>query len=721
MEIEKTTLKKLIQKYESGKLALPNFQREYIWKDQAQKDLLGSFLSRTPIGNFLWIEGDQDAFTARRMCMTEKENYKPSGDCFYLLDGQQRISTLYSAFFDIFTETTFINLGHSSFNENSKDWCEIHKLVPKSLSRRWFLIIDPTSSEEYDHMGYKNLHFDQAALIDPREAKELFQYRQIHRTKKEEWWTPFWKDDPAKNFKQDVSAVAITTKCLEKEKKLIPLWQLYHGNDAKSLHMRVLKKLADGRKDELIAEIGTDVEKATEILKKIEGEETVKTVLTNGDEKEIEQLWSTLQQDWVTAVSTYLISLGDTEYPSIGLEEHETTRAVAIFETINEGGTSLSVYDLLLAKMVSFTSKENLSQILARKLSEERDLTEHLANGSINPTKWCPKWMGVINKDDYPSKQFRNAFVSLLGITYELDVNKVKPDALKSDCTKQKFILTISSDNIVKLEPKLTLGLIKALEFLLFRCGVKSFQDLNFKLMILPLAAILSDDKLVLNKVIVDKLEFWYWTTLFSGQYTYRPNEQVFKDVRDLYSWINSSDKSLANSPFKASFDDMFTKANERFDEDALINKNDACHENLASAILQFVLSREPTDLLDPTVALAAWKVANGVIKLENHHLQPISTAATYQESSKELNLRHQKDHQLNSPMNRSYILDVSNRALGPVPLSAYHTKLCPSSKNDHFISSPTPGQTMSDDIFLEARRTAILNAISSHLTKLCL
>ncbi len=79
----------ILDQIDSGAIALPEFQRGYVWNRDQVRGLMDSLYRRHPVGSLLtWV--------------TETENAKPRGDAplqpgyvKLLLDGQQRITSLY--------------------------------------------------------------------------------------------------------------------------------------------------------------------------------------------------------------------------------------------------------------------------------------------------------------------------------------------------------------------------------------------------------------------------------------------------------------------------------------------------------------------------------------------------------------------------------------------------------------------------------------------------
>jgi len=101
MDFLKVNIAELLQRAENKELVLPNFQREFVWKTDQQKMLIASFLVNLPIGTFLILEGEKNDFISKPLCF--KVAVTPTENCLYLLDGQQRLSTIKSIFSDLYS------------------------------------------------------------------------------------------------------------------------------------------------------------------------------------------------------------------------------------------------------------------------------------------------------------------------------------------------------------------------------------------------------------------------------------------------------------------------------------------------------------------------------------------------------------------------------------------------------------------------------------------
>ncbi|MBM3995585.1 MAG: DUF262 domain-containing protein [Planctomycetes bacterium] len=93
-------LRDLVNEFHSGAILLPQFQRDYVWRPAKIRNLLDSLLKEFPIGGFYFWRP-----------INVKRDHKPKavGDqqiaaefVGYLIDGQQRLTSLEAAF-DLFS------------------------------------------------------------------------------------------------------------------------------------------------------------------------------------------------------------------------------------------------------------------------------------------------------------------------------------------------------------------------------------------------------------------------------------------------------------------------------------------------------------------------------------------------------------------------------------------------------------------------------------------
>lgn len=88
------TILELLRLVDRGRLALPDFQRQFVWEPSNVVELLDSVINGWPIGSLLLLEGPQP-FRVRPI---EGAPSPVNGEAeLYLLDGQQRITSIYQA------------------------------------------------------------------------------------------------------------------------------------------------------------------------------------------------------------------------------------------------------------------------------------------------------------------------------------------------------------------------------------------------------------------------------------------------------------------------------------------------------------------------------------------------------------------------------------------------------------------------------------------------
>ncbi|MCQ2348178.1 MAG: DUF262 domain-containing protein [Paludibacteraceae bacterium] len=93
-----TDLKDLLKDVGCGKLQLPEFQRSWVWDDTRICKLLESLLSSFPMGAVLNLEhGGEDIHFKYRLFTGVNKQYETVVPNGLILDGQQRLTTLYQA------------------------------------------------------------------------------------------------------------------------------------------------------------------------------------------------------------------------------------------------------------------------------------------------------------------------------------------------------------------------------------------------------------------------------------------------------------------------------------------------------------------------------------------------------------------------------------------------------------------------------------------------
>ena len=101
-------LKDLLSEIHNRSTVLPDFQRDFVWEPSATQELIVSIANNYPAGSILRVRDAMHAFAAR-----EFEGAPPldgAKHTFLVLDGQQRMTSLYQAFYGVGEHRYFLDL-----------------------------------------------------------------------------------------------------------------------------------------------------------------------------------------------------------------------------------------------------------------------------------------------------------------------------------------------------------------------------------------------------------------------------------------------------------------------------------------------------------------------------------------------------------------------------------------------------------------------------------
>lgn len=101
-------LKELLSEIHSRTTVLPDFQRNFVWDPIATQELIVSIANNFPAGSLLRVRDKKKVFAAREFEGAPKLNGHIH--TFLVLDGQQRLTSLYQAFYGVGEHLYFLNL-----------------------------------------------------------------------------------------------------------------------------------------------------------------------------------------------------------------------------------------------------------------------------------------------------------------------------------------------------------------------------------------------------------------------------------------------------------------------------------------------------------------------------------------------------------------------------------------------------------------------------------
>lgn len=103
---------KILSRIISGDIKIPAFQRPYVWKQNQIIDLLDSIVNNYPVGSVLLWHSTERLKHTRNIAGFQLPDFKEEYPVNYVLDGQQRISSIYG----VFTSNIEQDTSSSSYN-----------------------------------------------------------------------------------------------------------------------------------------------------------------------------------------------------------------------------------------------------------------------------------------------------------------------------------------------------------------------------------------------------------------------------------------------------------------------------------------------------------------------------------------------------------------------------------------------------------------------------
>lgn len=103
-------LSELLTLIHSNDMALPDFQRSFVWDPSETQELIISIASNYPAGSILRVKNSNTLFAVREFEGAPKLNSR--NPIYLILDGQQRLTSLYQAFYGKGEHKFFIDLGY---------------------------------------------------------------------------------------------------------------------------------------------------------------------------------------------------------------------------------------------------------------------------------------------------------------------------------------------------------------------------------------------------------------------------------------------------------------------------------------------------------------------------------------------------------------------------------------------------------------------------------
>lgn len=126
----------LLNDVENGKVALPDLQRPFVWKDSKARDLLDSMLKGYPIGYIMLWKSPDGYETINHIGTNDKTYIQPD---YLVIDGQQRLTALLAAIFGIKVkdknyDARRIRIAFNPLTREFAVWTEAYERNPEWIS-----------------------------------------------------------------------------------------------------------------------------------------------------------------------------------------------------------------------------------------------------------------------------------------------------------------------------------------------------------------------------------------------------------------------------------------------------------------------------------------------------------------------------------------------------------------------------------------------------------
>lgn len=417
----KSSLYEILKAVKTGKIQLPDFQRGWVWDDNRIKGILASIAKSFPIGAIMLLETGNESVKFKSKAVEGvflSNGTKPE---MLILDGQQRITSLYQAIIS--------NNVVATRNEKGYEL------------KRWYYIDMVKAMDE-------SLDLEES-IISINENKQL-----------------------TANIGRDI-VLDLSKQEYEFDKLMYPVCLVDECDD---WYMKY-QEYYDYNREKII-------------------------------------FWNAFKNKVLKSFDNYML-------PVIVMKKENPKEAVCqVFEKVNTGGVSLTVFELLTATFASdeFDLKEDWIQI-------KNQLREHKVLSNVSNTDLI---QAITLISTYYKKQLA------------VKSGKSGDDVPAVSC-KRKEMLNLTLTDYLKFKEAIVNGFIKASKILVEN-HLYSARDLPYNTQLIPLSAILT----VLGDTIDNignkrKLMQWFWCGVFGELYGSANETRYALDLPQVTDWILNS------------------------------------------------------------------------------------------------------------------------------------------------------------------------------------
>lgn len=645
----------ILDRIKKNDLILPDFQRGFVWEQERMKKLYASILAKIPIGSILSLESQDDKFNCKQIGAKPRSRIlqKPNKTVCYLIDGQQRLTTLLAGFSTYYFENFYNEEGDIASNDLL---CLYFLKIPAK---------DNNKSE--DIFGVRNLSFKERNFSSS-EMNELIDSKYLFEILSSEVKEKYAKKQKTFKSSDDVIFTEIYNYCTSP------------NPDATGQNFyRIPLQLING-------EEGLVPEKRVEIMDSIANHH-------KGDKKD------TAKTVWTSAVLKYFNGcLQGIGLEEIKVENSDKARAIDIYNNLNQGGVKLGILDLIIATVGTVEDKNFYEQILdalnADFIFDKSALSSEMQTLIQNQTSYKPfDIAGIMTAKGEMKKMFTSVFLDVLALLANKRKGKVfSAKAVKGDApsgyftplvTKEAEVLKLSAQDVIDNYKLAIVSIERALFFFQTRCGIREFDAINYKAQITVVAYFFSDDANFNNKKVHDLFEYWYWISVFAWMYPSNQKIEILSSIEEFGDFI-SHNESIDNFKYlkiyrKDVLDKKFYSDKETLTMAKVAETEKYPPKVMTGYICQYYLSR---GYGYKSFFIDKGKNQKDDInvfydgKLEIHHLMPLGSDPDKKIGQTTKYLRSKTENPFNSPLNMLLITKHDNSLISDMDYVKY-------SKND--------------------------------------
>lgn len=415
----KKSLYELLNDVNKGKIQLPDFQRGWVWDDNRIKGIIASVAKSFPIGAVMLLETGNESIRFKTKSVEGVQDVNGAKPEMLILDGQQRITSLYQAI-----------ITNKVVNTRNAKGYEI---------KRWYYIDMAKAMDLSTDLEEAIFSINENKIITENIGRDI-----VLDLSKEE-----------NEYKNLMYPVCMVDEYDEWRTKFSEYW--------------------DYDRDKI-------------------------------------KFWNEFEKNIIKGFNNYML-------PVIVMKKENPKEAVCqVFEKVNTGGVSLSVFELLTA---SFASDE-----FDLKADWETIITEFKPYKGLGKTSNIDIIQAITLFSTYQKK---NEFVAKGEIENALAVS-----------AKRKEMLNLSLEDFIKYRDDIVKGFIKASKILLEN-HIFNSRDIPYTSQLVPMAAILAKlGNKIENIGNKNKLLRWFWCGVFGELYGSANETRYALDMVQLVDWIEN-------------------------------------------------------------------------------------------------------------------------------------------------------------------------------------